>query len=185
MVHLKSILPRAAFVLASAASVANAQNQIKITAPSKDIWWVAKSTNVLTWDCNNSPVDSFTISISNPDPKLLPDIMPFISVQQNSQCSILVSQDQANQPAGTGYVITFSNILNLTDVVGTSDPFEIKPLGSLYPSQVTPTANASSSASPTGGSDTSKPSSAATAVGSRGIAGIFGGLALGAVGMMF
>ncbi|PPQ78256.1 hypothetical protein CVT25_011715 [Psilocybe cyanescens] len=188
MVNMKNVLPRAAFVaLASLTSVANAQ--LKITAPSSDIWWVAKSINVLTWTCQDSPVDSFTVSIANQDPKILVSPMPIISIQQNSQCSITVSQDQANQPAGTGWILTFSNILNLTDaspsVVATSDPFEIKPLGSLYPSQVSPTANASTSSSATDSSSSTKPTSAASTVSGKGMAaGLFGGLVFGAVGMM-
>lgn len=40
----------------------------------------------------------------------------FIAIQQNTQCSIDITANQVNQPAGSGYQILFANTLNNTDV---------------------------------------------------------------------
>jgi len=39
-----------------------------------------------------------------------------VGIQNNFDCSKLVTQDQANQPAGLGYTILLANTLNNTDV---------------------------------------------------------------------
>jgi len=125
--------------------------QLTVTNPSASIWWVAQSQNVLAWTCNTSPQTEFTVLITNQDKTKYPSPLAFIAIQQNFQCSIVITQDQANQPAGQGWQILFANPLNNTDVYATSDVFEIKPLGSAYPSQVTPSAQPSGSGgSPSG-----------------------------------
>jgi len=134
-------------------SVSLAAAQLSITNPSASTWWVAQSQNVLAWSCNTSPQTEFTVLITNQDKTKYPSPLAFIAIQQNFQCSVVITQDQANQPAGQGWQILFANPLNNTDVYATSDSFEIKPLGSAYPSQVTPSAQAggsSGSSSPTG-----------------------------------
>jgi hypothetical protein len=39
-----------------------------------------------------------------------------IAIQQNYDCSITISQDQANQAVGTGWTVLLANPLNNTDV---------------------------------------------------------------------
>ncbi|KAF8908542.1 hypothetical protein CPB84DRAFT_1843438 [Gymnopilus junonius] len=157
MVKFTSILPRAAFIaLATLSSVVKA-DPLAVTSPSSSIWWVAKSQNVLSWTCANTTFPQFTVLVANSDPTILVSPLAIIAQQDNFDCSIIVTQDQSNQAAGQGWTILLANPLNNTDVYATSQPFEIKPLGSLYPSQVTPTANASS-ASQTGGASGSSPS---------------------------
>jgi len=39
-----------------------------------------------------------------------------IAIQKNYDCSITITQDQANQPVGTGWTVLLANPLNNTDV---------------------------------------------------------------------
>jgi len=126
------MLKTLSLLLLATFTAAQSTGSFKITDPSESNWWVAQSSNVLTWDCNNSPVNNFTVLIKNPN---TPSPLAIIAQQQNDQCSLAISQDQANQPAGSGYFILFADPLNNTNVYTSSDSFEIKPLGSLYPSQ--------------------------------------------------
>jgi hypothetical protein len=98
---------------------------------------VAKSTNVLAWDCTASQAiadNNFTvlcvlsiisgtpslqlthISINNVDPKIFQGPLAVIAMQNNADCSIVVSQNQVSQPANTGYIITMADPLNNTHV---------------------------------------------------------------------
>lgn len=182
MVKLTNFLPRAALVvLASLSSFVKAD--LEITSPTSSIWWVAKSQNVLSWTCDNTTITEFTVLVNNTDPTIAVAPLAIIAIQQNFDCSIIITQDQADQPAGTGWTILLANPVNNTDVYATSQPFEIKPLGSLYPSQVTPTANAST-ASSTGSGGASKPTSAAASTKGLGW-GMLAGAVAGAFGLMF
>jgi len=181
MVKLTNMFSRAAFLaLATLSSVVNAD--LTVTSPSSSVWWVAKSQNVLSWSCHDTTITEFTVLVANTNTQLQAAPLAIIAIQQNFDCSIVITQDQANQAPGTGWQILLANPINNTDVYATSDPFEIKPLGSLYPSQVTPSANASSAASATGGA-VAKPTSAA--VSRQGMTwGILAGAVAGAVGIM-
>jgi hypothetical protein len=119
--------------------------QLTITQPSADIWWVAQSTNVMAWTCKTSPFTNFTVLIQIPN---VPAPLQFLGIQQNFDCSITITNNQVNQAPGTGYQLLLANVFNNTDIFARSDPFEIKPLGSAYPSQVTPSPGASGSGTP-------------------------------------
>jgi len=180
MVGLFKALP--SLLLATLAAAAD----LIITVPSSTQYWVAKSSNVLTWDCKHNPFNNFTVLIANLNTSILPASLAFIAIQENDQCSIVVPQDLVNQPADTGYTILFANTLNNSAVYTTSELFEIKPLGSLYPNQV---ASLSSTASGTAGT-TSSPSATSTKSGALGmyspsfigLAGVMGLLAAGILG---
>jgi len=172
MVKLAAILPSVALLLASFTGVAA---DLKVTRHSSSIWWVAKSNNEIAWTCKDTSITDFTVLVNNADPKLLAAPIAVIAIQQNYDCSITISQDQANQAVGTGWTVLLANPLNNTDVYATSEPFEIKALGSAYPSQSTPTAS-NSSASGSGSAATSKPTSAALGMGAS-----FGGVFAGAL----
>jgi len=136
-----------ATLLLATLSAAQSPNAFNITNPTSELWWVAKSTNVLSWDCQSqqaSDINNFTVLISNINPAIFPAALAIIAIQQNFQCSITISQNQADQPAGTGNILLFANPLNNTDVYTTSEQFEIKALGSLYPSQVSSSASGAS-----------------------------------------
>jgi hypothetical protein len=159
------MLSRFAFVATIAAMfsavLAQQSQQLSIIAPGgPDLWWVAKSQNVLVWTCQTSPYMNFTVLISNPDQKILPATLAIIAIQQNYVCSLEVTQDMSNQNAGTGYTILFADPLNATNVYTESQPFEIKPLGSTYPPpSATPTAGgANGTASATGAGATASSS---------------------------
>ncbi|KAF8157124.1 hypothetical protein B0H34DRAFT_712285 [Crassisporium funariophilum] len=157
--------------------------EFAITKPSADIWWVAESLNEIAWTCQESPAESFTVLVNNKDPKIAVAPQAVIAIQKNADCSITISQNQANQPVGTGWTILLADIFNSSHVYATSQEFEIKPLGSLYPSQVTPTG------SPVGTAGGSKPTTNSTGAalglqtsGFMGLAGVVG-LAYGFMGL--
>ncbi|KAF8870331.1 hypothetical protein BD779DRAFT_1415734, partial [Infundibulicybe gibba] len=108
--------------------------QLQVTNPGgPDLWWVAKSINILSWTCDTSPFQTFTVLIANEDPKILPAPLAIIAVQNNSDCSRAVAPDQVNLTPATGYAIRLVDPLNSTSIFATSEKFEIKPLGAAYP----------------------------------------------------
>jgi hypothetical protein len=179
----KALLPP---LLLATFAAAQAQNAFNITNPTPDIWWVAKSTNVLAWDCQSSAavaINNFTVLINNISPSVFVGPLAFIAIQNNDDCSVTVTQDQVSQPAGTGYILSFANPLNNTDVY-TMSQFEIKPLGSLYPSQVSSSASAASGTAVASSSASASSKSNGVAHNSHsptflGLAGIMGLLAAG------
>ncbi|KAG5643041.1 hypothetical protein DXG03_001653 [Asterophora parasitica] len=164
--------------LAVAAAVAGAAvAEFQILSPGADVWWVAKSLNTLSWTCNDpSALATFTVLVANKDPKILTDPLAIIGVQNNFDCSKTITQDQLSAPAGTGYTIQFASTLNRTDVFATSQEFEIKPLGSSYPTSTpglpaaSPSTSGSGASSAPGANNTGTPSkdnNSAVASGSR------------------
>jgi hypothetical protein len=159
------MLSRFAFVTSITAMfsavVAQQSQQLNIISPGgPDLWWVAKSENVMLWSCQTSPYMNFTVLIGNSDTTILPASIAIIAIEQNYICSQDITQDMANQNPGTGYTLSFANPLNATDVYAVSEPFEIKPLGSTYPPpSATPTAgvvNGTASATGAGASASGK-----------------------------
>jgi hypothetical protein len=130
---------------------------LKITSPGgPDLWWVGGSQNVLVWTCNDSSYTSFTVLLANKDPKILVAPIAIIAIVNNYDCSKAITKDQANQPPGTGYTVQLADIFNSTHIYAESQPFEIKPLGSAYPTTTVTTAtatgtNAAPTATKTGG----------------------------------
>ncbi|KAG1867199.1 hypothetical protein DFJ58DRAFT_742926 [Suillus subalutaceus] len=120
--------------------------QLTVTSPGTNDWWVASSANTLSWTCSTSPYQNFTILLTNSNPSVLSAPLAIIAVQQNYDCSETITQQQSAQPAGTGYIVQFASTLNITDIYAQSEPFEIKALGSSYP---TTTSSAGSSATGT------------------------------------
>ncbi|KAF9041506.1 hypothetical protein BJ165DRAFT_1350066 [Panaeolus papilionaceus] len=172
MVRLLSAVSATLFATLAAA-------QLTITQPSADIWWVAQSTNVMAWTCNTSPFTNFTILIQIPG---VPSPLQFLGIQQNFDCSITVTNNQVNQAPGTGYKLLIANVFNNTDIFASSDPFEIKPLGSAYPSQVTPPPNASGgSGTPSGSGSANDPKTTSGALSVRHAVGAAGALAAAAL----
>lgn len=155
---LKALLPPlllATFAVAQGSS-------FSILSPSSEIWWVAKSENVMKWDCNSTAAIAdkvFTVLILSPGAA---SALAIIAMQQNSDCSKVITQDQANQPAGKGFVLQLANPANNTDVYASSEPFEIKALGSLYPSQVTTTSSVAGGSTAASSSPSASSTSAAT-----------------------
>lgn len=151
---LNKVFAVSAFALASIRGVAA---DLEVTTPSSSAWWVAQSTNLLAWTCQNTTVTNFTVLISNSNPAVLVQPQAIIAIQNTFDCSILVTQDQANQAPGTGYQILLADVFNSTDVFASSQPFEIKPLGSAFPAQST-AANIATASGTVSGSGTAAPS---------------------------
>lgn len=166
----------------AAALVGAAAAQFQILSPSTNVWWVAGSQNTLTWNCKDpSAPATFTVLVGNKDPKILTAPIAIIGIQNNFDCSKLITQDQLTAPAGTGYTVLFANTLNQTDIYLTSDVFEIKALGSAYPTS-TPSLSSSGGPSPTG-TAANATTSGTSGSGALGLApSVVGGVVLGALG---
>ncbi|OJA20607.1 hypothetical protein AZE42_07761 [Rhizopogon vesiculosus] len=147
--------------LASVTFLGVVSAQLTITSPSADDWWVAQSLNILAWTCNTSPYENFTVLLTNSNLSILPAPLAIIAVQDNFDCSVTITQQQSAQPAGTGYVVQLANIINGTDVYAQSEPFEIKALGTAYPT-TTFSAGSSATSSSTSPTTTSSTGSSAT-----------------------
>ncbi|KAI6006765.1 hypothetical protein EDC04DRAFT_2781842 [Pisolithus marmoratus] len=142
-------------LVAAAALVSAASAQLTVTNPSSDSWWVAQSSNTLAWTCNTSPYSNFTVLLANSNPSILVQPIAIIAIEEDYECSKTITQQQSTQPAATGYTVLLANPLNSTDVYATSETFEIKALGSSYPTTT-------SASSPSGTSGSSSPSSTGT-----------------------
>ncbi|PFH49386.1 hypothetical protein AMATHDRAFT_4970 [Amanita thiersii Skay4041] len=137
-------------------SVASAQNTFQITSPSASEWWVAQSDNVMKWECTKTTIPQFTVFIVNVNPGVLSGRLAFIAQQPNADCSKSVLKTQVNQPPSKGYKLQFADTLNSSLIYSESEEFEIKPLGSAYPSsssasQPSATGSGTATASSTGG----------------------------------
>ncbi|KAI0726589.1 hypothetical protein C8Q72DRAFT_519334 [Fomitopsis betulina] len=164
-----------------AAIVTGASAQLSILAPGgPNLWWVSGEVNDITWTCETSPYQNFTVLLDSSDQTILASPYAFVANQPNYQCSVEIYATQlAKFPAAQGYTIIFANILNSSDVYATSQPFEIKADGSEYPaSTATPTGTgtATSSATSSGSSATQSGSGEKSAAGALTVP--MGGLAL-------
>ncbi|GBE87479.1 hypothetical protein BKA93DRAFT_776286 [Sparassis latifolia] len=151
-----------ASIASLAALVGGAAAQLEIITPGgPGLWWVAQSLNTLEWTCKTSPYTNFTILIANSNPTILSSPLAILSQQNNYDCSETITQNEAAQPAATGYTIQLADPFNNTNVYATSQPFEIKALGSAYPaSSATPSGVGSATSS--GATGTSSGSSSAS-----------------------
>jgi hypothetical protein len=189
--------PIALAAIATLFSVASAQLQI-LSPGGSNQWWVADTSNLLSWTCQQSQVQNFTVlyvtpvlsallvivkgifSVANPD---MASPLAIIAQQENFDCTLTVTQNQmGGLSAGNGYTVQFANILNSTDIYTQSSVFEIKPAGSLFPSTTSSeiatstsagSASASSSSSKNGASSPLKASMGYGTAFAVAIAGMF------------
>jgi len=183
--------PRLAFFATVAALFVAAVADLSIVSPGgPDLWWIANSENNIVWTCDASPYTNFTILITNQNLSVFAGPIAIVAIENNYDCSRTITQDQANQPAGTGYIIQLASPFNETDVYAQSQPFEIKALGSAYPAtSATPTtggtqtgsAAVAASASATGSSGSSSQSGTASFNAKMS----FAGLGLAAIAALF
>jgi len=159
--------PRLTLIAAAAAFFAAATAQLSIVVPGgPNLWWVASAENNIVWTCQTSPYQNFTILVANQNTQILSAPIAIVAIENNYDCSKIITPLQANQPVGTGYMVQFANTLNQSDIYAQSQPFEIKAAGSTYPaSSATPTATGTSTTSGTaaGGAATNTPSKSAAA----------------------
>jgi len=182
MVYARTALAATAAALISAVASAD----LSIVVPGgPDLWWVAQSQNNIVWTCDDSPYSNFTVLIANTDVKVLTAPIAIIAIQSNYDCSHTITQDQANQPPGTGYMIQLADPFNSTHVYAQSQPFEIKALGAEYPaSSATPTATGTQTGS-AASSAASATSSTAASKGAASSTKLSAGLGLAAVAAFF
>ncbi|KAJ7152699.1 hypothetical protein C8R43DRAFT_1127154 [Mycena crocata] len=149
MLSTSPIACLAALALAGVASAAISTGGLKILAPGgPDLWWLKDQDNNVVWTCGESTFTQFTLTINNPDTKLLTDSTALIAVEQNFNCAQTVAATLFSAPLGTGYFLRMANILNSTDIYAESDPFEIKALSAGYPlASATPVDTASATVS--------------------------------------
>ncbi|CAG8620543.1 9842_t:CDS:2 [Paraglomus occultum] len=99
--------------------------EIKILYPSSAYWLVSNTTAVLLWDSTDPTNDLPTFSN-------VPDLTNYALannvITATKNCSIFVPNFM-NSDVQQGYKITFTNIGNISNVVATSEPFDIKPAG--------------------------------------------------------
>jgi len=160
------------------------QAQLTITEPSSERWWVAQSQNTLRWSCNTSPYTNWTVLITNSDATVLSGPLALIAIQYNYDCSkTMIPGEQLK--TGTGYVMQFANPFNNTDVFASSESFEVKALGSTYPPQIT--TSEALTATGSGATGTSNPSSTSTPTSNGAMANAVGvaSLTLAGVGAVF
>ncbi|CAE6410024.1 unnamed protein product [Rhizoctonia solani] len=169
-----------------------AAQQLTITEPSSDRWWVAQSINTLRWNCEQTTYTNWTVLITNSDVNVLSGPLALIAIQWNYDCSKSMTPGEQLKP-GTGYVMQFANALNSTDVWASSQPFEVKALGSTYPPEYTSTGIPGTTATGTGSSSnstaapttTSTPSVNNGAMANTAISALLGLAVLGAIGLAF
>jgi len=142
---------RLASLVVIACSALSVAAQITILAPSSSYWWVANSQNLYSWTCGsqyNQGYTNFTVLINNVSPTVFNGPLALIAIQWDYDCSVLIpATGVAALPAGSGYTLSFANVYNQTDVIATSQQFEIKPLGSAYAPQPSGVASATVTAS--------------------------------------
>jgi len=167
--------------VAVVAFAALAQAQLTIDNPSSSRWWVADSQNTLSWSCKTSPYTNWTVLITNQTPTTFNGPLALIAVQYNYDCSKTMIPG-AELKAATGYVMNFANTLNSSDIWASSEPFEVKVVGSTYPAQETVSeidASATGSANP---SSTGTGSSSSSTQASNGAVTVRAAAALSVLG---
>jgi len=174
-----------------ASTLISAVAGLKVISPGgSSLWWVANSDNTLTWDCSDKTHAQFNVIIANSNPSVLVAPLPIIPTLDNFVCSKLIASTILNVPAATGYTIQLSNIFNNTDIYASSEPFEIKPVGSTYPDpSATPGAGNSLTSTGTSSGPSSSPSSGSTSGnnsngGSKNMLSTLGAFAAVVVGVM-
>ncbi|KZT10451.1 uncharacterized protein LAESUDRAFT_721809 [Laetiporus sulphureus 93-53] len=182
--------------LALAAFISSSAAQLTILSPGSSVWWVDDSQNDITWTCDTSPYENFTVLLDSTNSSILVSPYAFVANQPNYDCSVVISPYQmATFPAASGYTIILANTLNSSDIYAKSEEFAIKPEGSAYPAtSATPTGtntatssasgSVSGSATTTGAAAASSTSASSKSSGANKLAAsMMGGLA--GVGALF
>jgi len=174
-------------VVSTLASSATAAFQI-LSPGGPDLWWVAKSQNVISWTCNtDAPIatgNAYQLLLNNTDPNILTAAQAIVANVPNADCSHEITTQQADVRVATGYTLIFADIIDQRKVYAVSQPFEVKALGATYPaSSATP--KESSGASQTGtGSNASGTSSGSSATSTSKSNGAFTSFKVPAAGLL-
>jgi len=139
------------FTALSTLAIALQASALKILQPSGNWWWQTGDQALLSWDCTDHNVAQYTVVVTNPNITLLTGPTPIVAIQDNSQCNINLIP---NLNVGKGYVVHLSDIFNATHFYADSDPFEVKPKGSPYPTSSSSTVGSDATASGSGSDST-------------------------------
>jgi len=144
----------------AALAAASSVSALSVLVPNSDWWWQTGNQALFEWDCHNftntlnNPNSQFAVLANNPSQTLLTGgYAVIIGIQDNDVCMTNIIP---NLNVGTGYFLTLTNIVNYTDIYARSEDFEIKAMGSPYPTGSTPaiplytTTGATAQASTTG-----------------------------------
>ncbi|EKD00296.1 hypothetical protein A1Q2_05473 [Trichosporon asahii var. asahii CBS 8904] len=145
----------------AASALAQASQNLTITAPSPTWWWIEESENKLAWAAGN-PSDSTTVYINHKDNNVIAGgTLAIKAITNVYDYSTLLTLPPGVKPA-KGYFITIvDSIYQGQRVYGQSQEFEVKPKGSAYPDQNQdlsgrPQTSASESATGSAGASASK-----------------------------
>jgi len=126
--------------------------------------------------------------LNNTNPSVYPGPGAIRANIPNADCSELINAAQVSAiPVATGYTVMLADMADETKIYAVSQPFEIKALGSAYPSTTTAansgTASGSSTGSSSSSTSTSKKSNGAFAAFEISAAGVLAAIGA-AIGML-
>jgi hypothetical protein len=153
--------------------VGSASAAFQILSPGgPDLWWVAKSENVISWSCRDNPPAStgnaYQLLVNNTDPTILTAAQAIVANVPNADCAHIIGVQQASLTPATGYTLIFADIIDQRKVYAVSQPFEVKALGATYPAtSATPTDDPTAPTSSTSGSGNGTSSGATSTSTSR------------------
>jgi len=103
---------------------------VSINFPSASTWWVADSTNLLSWTCRVPGAPSqYNVVVYGPG--ALAVGLVILGPVPDVDCSIITPAN-GDLTAGSNYQVALVDSANATDIVAKSDVFTIKPEGSPY-----------------------------------------------------
>jgi len=140
---------RFALAAAALALIPSALGAITITTPSPSSYWVQNTTNYIQWQYASGDPSPVDIIITNGNSSFLNgefSIAQFVDLSQKS-----VTVTNVTLKVGTGYVASFTNPQNHSQIYATSQQFDVRTPGTT-PAQVssvasTPSGTASGSGS--------------------------------------
>jgi len=150
--------------------VGSASAAFQILSPGgPNLWWVAKSENVIAWSCRDNPPAStsnaYQLLVNNTDLNILTAAQAIVANVPNADCAHIIGVQQASLTPATGYTLIFADIIDQRKVYAVSQPFEVKALGATYPpASATPTDDPTAATS--GASDSSTGTGTGTSSGS-------------------
>jgi len=119
-----------------------AQFPFNITNPDSNHWFVSNSMNTIAWTpCTGALAlqhPLFTVVVRNQDQSIIPGNLSEIGAVPTTDCS--KSFTPTNMPVGTGYTM-FLEDSTTAQVIAVSELFEVKPVGSAYPTSSSSAAN--------------------------------------------
>ncbi|KAG1763307.1 hypothetical protein EDD22DRAFT_509720 [Suillus occidentalis] len=131
--------------LACAALLSVVSAQLTITSPGTNDWWVAVVSKHVVVDVHDFPVLELHRSVLSPTRISQFSLHPLPSLLFKKTMTVPKPSPSSNPPKPLAPVTPFCspNTLNSTDIWAQSQPFEIKALGSSYPTTTSSAGSAS------------------------------------------